>query len=80
VNPDVSPQLEEIVNKALEKDRKLRCQSAAEIRTDLQRLKRDSDSGHATPSIATMPPQVRGYKWAVISKMTLTIARFVEFC
>ena len=44
LNPDLSPKLEEIVIKALEKDRKLRYQSAADIRTDLQRLKRDSDS------------------------------------
>ncbi len=47
LNPDVSPKLEEIVNKALEKDRKLRYQNAADIRADLQRLKRDSDSGRA---------------------------------
>ena len=44
VNPDLPPQVEQIVNKALEKDRKLRYQSAAELRTDLQRLKRDTDS------------------------------------
>ena len=47
LNPDLPPKLEEIINKALEKDRKLRYQNAADIRTDLQRLKRDTDSGRA---------------------------------
>jgi len=45
VNPQSPAKLEEIINKALEKDRDLRCQTAAELRADLKRLKRDTDSG-----------------------------------
>ena len=48
LNPEVPVKLEEIIHKALEKDRNLRYQHAADIRTDLQRLKRDSESGRAT--------------------------------
>ncbi len=44
LNPDVPPKLEDIVNKALEKDRNLRYQHASDVRTDLQRLKRDTAS------------------------------------
>src|SRR5262249_53083221 len=48
LNPEVPAKLEEIISKALEKDRKLRYQSAADIRTDLQRLKRDTDSARVS--------------------------------
>jgi serine/threonine protein kinase/Flp pilus assembly protein TadD len=47
LNPGVPLKLEEIINKALEKDRELRYQHASDIRSDLKRLKRDTDSGRA---------------------------------
>ena len=59
LNPDLPAKLEDIINKALEKDRNLRYQHAADIRADLQRLKRDTDTGRAVAassgSVAAMP-------------------------
>ena len=57
LNPDLPIELERIVNKALEKDRNLRYQHAGDLRADLQRLKRDTDSGRAAvQSEVELPP------------------------
>ena len=57
LNPDLPTELERIINKALQKDRGLRYQSAADIGTDLQRLERDTDSGRAAVRPAGAPVQ-----------------------
>jgi eukaryotic-like serine/threonine-protein kinase len=54
LNPDISSKLEAIIARALEKDRNLRFQHASDLHSELQRLKRDSGSGHSP--IHTMPP------------------------
>jgi len=56
LNPDVPAKLEDIINKALEKDRNLRYQHAADLRADLQRLKRDTDSGRSAAVVAMPTP------------------------
>ena len=59
LNPELPAEFGRIVNKALEKDRKLRYQSATEIRTDLQRLKRDLDSGKSRTASGRIATEAR---------------------
>ncbi len=59
LNPDLPAKLEDVINKALEKDRNLRYQHAADIRADLQRLKRDTDSGRAIAASSERVPMAQ---------------------
>ena len=79
VKPELPPKLEEIVNKALEKDKRLRYQSAAEMRTDLQRLKRDTDSARlpgATNAVDGAGGKL-GLGWKVLVPAALLVAALV---
>src|SRR5713226_3713027 len=60
LNPDAPAELERIASKALEKDRNLRYQSAADLRSDLTRLKRDLDSGRASATYAPVAAESGG--------------------
>jgi serine/threonine protein kinase/tetratricopeptide (TPR) repeat protein len=85
LNPDVPPQLEEVLNKLLEKDRELRYQGAAEVRSDLKRLKRDSESGTilaATGSSGSLrrPPEKRKLPgWLVPVALVVLVAIGISF-
>jgi eukaryotic-like serine/threonine-protein kinase len=79
LNPDLPPKLEDIINKALEKDRDLRYQHASDIRTDLQRLKRDTDSSRQVPAAggeaATAAPSAAQPAHTSSSSAVVTVAK-----
>jgi serine/threonine protein kinase/Tol biopolymer transport system component len=77
VNPSLPVELEQIIHKALEKDREVRCQTAAELRADLKRLKRDLDSGRAkaVSTTATAPafPPRKPRRWLVAAAAVMAV-------
>jgi eukaryotic-like serine/threonine-protein kinase len=84
LNPDLPPHLDEILVKLLEKDRDLRYQSAADVRSDLKRLKRDSESGTmaavlSPKSSSHRPQQSRKTSWLVPALLVLVVALGISF-
>ncbi len=77
LNPDIPTALEQIISKALEKDRNLRYQHAADIRADLQRLKRDSESGRsaiiATQTETKPVPKSARVRWAAVTGVAVLV-------
>ena len=79
LNPELPAKLEEIVNKALEKDRRLRYQTASDLLADLKRLKRDRESGRsaavtAPPAAAATATRSASGKWIVIGVIAFGLA------
>jgi serine/threonine protein kinase/TolB-like protein/predicted Zn-dependent protease len=75
INPDLPEDLERIINKALEKDRKLRYQHASDMHADLQRLKRDSGSNRSASVTAPLLNAVaKSTKWTLIVPAIVVIA------
>jgi serine/threonine protein kinase/tetratricopeptide (TPR) repeat protein len=78
LGPQVSPGLEAVIHKALEKDRNLRYQHASDMRTDLERLKRDSESGRLSvesagrlPTVTLQAPVQKKERWGVLAAMAI---------
>ncbi len=79
LKPELPPKLEEVINKALEKDRKLRYQSAVDVRTDLQRLKRDTESARipAAASAVIVGSEQSGNRWRLIVAAAAAVVALV---
>jgi eukaryotic-like serine/threonine-protein kinase len=73
LNPDLPADLERVINKCLEKDRQLRYQNASDIRTDLQRLKRDAESGQTAAQTTALRPRFRSKNWAIAGSAVVVV-------
>jgi TolB-like protein/predicted Ser/Thr protein kinase len=80
-NRNLPPKLEDIINRALEKDRELRYQSAKEMRAELQRVKRDTESGKAAAAAAESRPRKRAVRllWSLPVIAVLAAAGFLAW-
>jgi serine/threonine protein kinase len=81
LNPQLPQRLEEVISKALEKDRDLRYHSAADMRTDLKRLRRDTESGRSgvtatARDIAPKPPARERQPWPLVLAGCLVLLDF----
>ena len=74
LNPEVPAKLEEVIYKALEKDRNLRYQHAADIRTDLQRMRRDTQSGGVSANITANAPAGVVFHWRTLAMSVVVLA------
>ncbi len=82
LNPGLPPELEPIIHKALEKDRNLRYQHASEVRADLQRLRRDTESGRTAAYHSTVTRHVIRRDWnriAIAAIVTVVVAATAAF-
>ena len=73
LNPDLPTELERIINKCLEKDRNLRYQHASEIRADLQRVRRDTETGKSVAASLTMVHSARRRRWMLAAATVLVV-------
>jgi eukaryotic-like serine/threonine-protein kinase len=78
LNPEMRPELERIIGKALEKDRDVRCQSAAELCADLKRLKRDTTSG-SREVVASASPHGFSRSWLAAGALLIVVCAGIAF-
>src|SRR5256885_14595471 len=78
LNPEMPPELERIIGKALEKDRDVRCQSAAELCADLKRLKRDTTSG-SREVVASASPHGFSRSWLAAGALLIVVCAGIAF-